>query len=138
MRKLYALAMGAGAVVAGACGSSTSPNGGPVSGSSLTITAVGSSVCSGGGGAYGSTPSCNYYFTPTPDSVAVGSSVTFRYEDVKHEIVWDSPTHPGTADTVGTSGGESNTLIAVTAPTAGSFAYHCGIHPYMHGVMVVH
>src|SRR5579863_3907331 len=62
------------------------------SGSVQTITAVGSSACTGGG-AYGSS-TCTYYFTPTPDSVATGSTVSFTFQDVAHQVTFDTPGAP--------------------------------------------
>ncbi len=79
-------------------------------------------------GAFGLTTTA---FSPSPVTVAVGTVVTFTNKDVA--------THDARAD----NGGFSTPLIApggtasVTLSTAGSFVYHCSIHPGMVGTIVV-
>ena len=116
-----------------ACSSSSTGTGNAppqVGGSQLIVTAVGSSACTGGGG-YGS-QSCNYYFTPTPDSVAAGSTLSYKFQDVAHQVTFDTPGAPANLPS------ETNTTVGVMFPTAGTYAYHCAIHPYMTGKVVVH
>jgi plastocyanin len=102
----------------------------PTSGSAQTVTAVGSSACTGGG-TYGSS-TCTYYFTPTPDSVATGSTVSFAFQDVAHQVTFDTPGAPANL------AAEMNTTVPVVFPTAGTYQYHCAIHPYMTGSITVH
>lgn len=80
----------------------------------------------------GSNTAPNYFFTPTPDTIAVGSTLSFTATDVEHNVVFDtpgSPTNPGVI---------FNSTVMTVFPTAGSFNYHCTIHPFMTGVVVVH
>jgi plastocyanin len=72
-----------------------------------------------------------FAFSPSTVTVKVGVSVTWTNND--------STAHTATADddsfdTEQLGNGESSTL---TFSTAGSFAYHCAIHPQMNGTLVV-
>ena len=70
-------------------------------------------------------------FSPSPLNVAVGTTVTFVNNDIT--------THDAKAD----NGGFTTPFIspgssaAVKLSTAGSFVYHCTIHPGMVGTIVV-
>jgi plastocyanin len=123
------LTIAAAALVVGCSKSSTGTATAPpqVGATSQTVTAVGSSACSGG--AYGS---CTYYFTPTPDTISVGSTLSFTFEDVAHQVTFDTPGAPANLPS------EISTTVGVAFPTAGTYDYHCAIHPYMTGVIVVH
>ncbi len=74
----------------------------------------------------------NFAFSPNPLTVPVGTRVvwTNMQTGVPHTVtsdtgLWDS----GTVASGGT--------FAFTFTTAGTFAYHCNIHPTMHGTVVV-
>jgi plastocyanin len=79
-------------------------------------------------GAFGRT---NNAYSPSPVTVAVGTVVTFTNNDIT--------THDARAD----NGGFTTPFINpgasanVTMSTAGSFVYHCSIHPGMVGTIVV-
>jgi plastocyanin len=79
-------------------------------------------------GAFGRTTNA---YSPSPVTVAVGSSVKFTNDDIA--------THDAKAD----NGGFTTPLISpggtatVTMSTAGSFVYHCTIHTGMVGTIVV-
>lgn len=73
----------------------------------------------------------NTAYTPDDLSVAVGTTVTWRNTD--------SISHTSTSDA---SGWNSGTVapggqFSVTFQTAGTFPYHCAIHPGMIGTVVV-
>ena len=70
-------------------------------------------------------------FSPGMITVPVGASVTWINEDDDaHSIVADDKAFQSTAlDT-----GERYTF---TATMAGTYAYHCGLHPHMVGKLVV-
>jgi len=78
----------------------------------------------------------NLSFSPTPDTVAAGSTVSFAWGSVAHNVQFDTqgaPASIGSGTTGFTSGDSTRTF-----PTAGTYAYHCGIHgPSMSGVVVV-
>jgi plastocyanin len=78
-------------------------------------------------GAFGLTTTA---FSPSPLTVAVGTTVTWTNNDVA--------THDARAD----NGGFTTPLIApggsasVKLTAAGTFVYHCSIHPGMVGTIV--
>jgi plastocyanin len=73
----------------------------------------------------------NTAFSPSPVTVAVGTVVTWSNKD--------TAPHDARAD----NGGFSTPIIqpggttTTTMSTAGSFVYHCSIHPGMVGTIVV-
>jgi plastocyanin len=92
----------------------------------LTVMAVGPVVA-----ADGSVSIEGFAFSPSTVTVKVGDSVTWTNNDsAPHTATADD----GSFDTEQFGNGESSTL---TFSTAGSFAYHCTIHPQMHGTVVV-
>ena len=85
------------------------------------------------GVSYGSGGSANWYFAPTPDTVAAGTSVTFTWSGgAQHNIHFDAVAAP--EDSIPTSNSSS---VSRTFTTPGTYNYHCTIHP-MSGVVVVH
>ena len=96
----------------------TSPGGGGGGTANVTINIVGNSGASS--------------FSPSPDTVTVGQTVSWKNND--------TITHTSTAD--GASWNTNNiapggTSTPITMNTAGSFGYHCTIHPGMIGTLVV-
>ena len=73
----------------------------------------------------------NFAFSPSTLTVSVGTAVTWTNKD--------STTHTVTSDTgVFSSGGMSqNATYSYTFNTAGTFKYHCTIHTYMTGTIIV-
>ncbi len=109
-------------VAASACGGSSSPmqpGGGQGGGHSATITASGQNTAP------------NYFFSPTPDTIKVGSTLTFTASDVLHDVFFDTPGSPQNIGDI------MNSSVSRVFPTAGTFNYHCAIHPFMTGVVVV-
>lgn len=123
----WAVVLGA---IAAACssGSSTGPSGLPLGGRRDTIVASGSSGSNNG---FGNTSGGQYYFSPSPDTVAAGTTVTFQFLDVTHTVTFDSGP-AALADIPATSNADSTR----TFPVAGTYTWHCSIHPYMHGTVV--
>ncbi len=88
-------------------------------------------VVGGGGGAADVTITIvgingNMSFQPTPGAVHVGQTVAWHNSDV---ITHTSTADNGTWDTGGVSPGSTSAPVKMT--TAGSFNYHCNIHPVM-------
>jgi len=73
----------------------------------------------------------NFAFSPATVTVDVGDTVTWTNHD--------GPTHTATADdgTFGTGQISSGASKSVTFQSAGTFAYHCAIHPSMTGTVRV-
>lgn len=73
----------------------------------------------------------NFAFMPTPLTVPVGTTVTWTNRD--------SASHTATSDTGMWDSGTLSTgkSFSFTFNQAGTFAYHCNIHPNMHGSIVV-
>lgn len=100
-----------------ACGSegATEPN--PGGGDVATVDAVGATS-----------------WNPSPVSIAAGESVQFRNTtNITHNITFEPATAGRPADVANFSSGSRS----VTFATAGTFDYHCGIHPVMQGRVVV-
>ena len=73
----------------------------------------------------------NFAFSPAIVTVSKGATVTWTNNDSPpHSVVSDT----GAFDTGVLSNGESK---SVTFSTAGTFTYHCGIHPSMKGTVIV-
>src|SRR6267378_6699999 len=76
------------------------------------------------------TPS--WCFSPKPIQITVGSTVTWTNAT--------APTHTATSDTGAWDTGNiasGATSTAISFPSAGTFTYHCAIHPSMTGSVIV-
>jgi plastocyanin len=71
-------------------------------------------------------------FAPNPLDITAGSTVTWTNTD--------SIDHTSTSDTNAWSSGDiaPGKQFSVSFPAAGTFTYHCSIHPGMVGTVVVH
>jgi len=109
---------------------------------------IGIAACKSATGPSGPTVSIiEYQFTPDTITVQVGSTVTWTNNGtVNHQVASDSTS----AVTFGTAaisppmagggygGGTGPGSATLTFHTAGTFPYHCAIHPtLMHGTVVV-
>jgi amicyanin len=73
----------------------------------------------------------NFKFSPTPLSVAVGTTVTWtNRDDMPHSIVLPTlNVHSSALDT--------DDSFSFRFQTAGTYDYVCGMHPFMHGQIIV-
>jgi plastocyanin len=73
----------------------------------------------------------NFAFTPAMTTVAAGTTVTFKNgDDTIHSVLADDGSfHSPALD----SGDE----YSFTFAKAGIFSYHCGLHPFMQGQIIV-
>ena len=71
-------------------------------------------------------------FLPANLTVASGTTVTFTFDGVEHNVTFTAAT--GVPADVPNS---INTTVQRTFNTTGSFAYHCTIHPQMTGTITV-
>lgn len=105
-------------LVLSACSSSTPSTTSPTAGTSVSIVS-------------GSSNLTTTAYAPNPVTVAVGGTVTWMNNDsvahnsVSNTGVWNSSTMaPGAS-------------YSYTFPTAGSYSYHCSLHPGMVGTVTV-
>ena len=73
----------------------------------------------------------NFTFAPTPLKVKVGTTVTWvNHDDIPHSLVCPNlKVHSHPLDTDDT--------FAFKFEQAGTYDYVCGLHPHMHGQVVV-
>jgi len=84
----------------------------------------------------------DYQYTPDTIMIAVGTPVRWtNHGAVSHTATADSGAfNSGALGAPGTDGYGNPTPGATydkTFTTAGTFAYHCAVHAFMHGVVVV-
>ena len=73
----------------------------------------------------------NFAFGPTTLTVPAGTSVTWtNTDDDAHSVVADSKAFRSAPLDTGDH-------YSFTFATPGTYAYHCGLHPQMHGKVVV-
>jgi len=101
---------------------------------------------SGGGGGYGGgdnqnpppantvNASASLAFSPSTLTINAGEVITFAFGSVAHNVAFDNPNAATPADIGGLN---TNTSIQRTFTTAGTYNYHCTIHPFMTGAVVV-
>lgn len=119
----------------------------------VTGAAFGLAACGGGGSGYNA-PTSTYTpgpttnnpppantviatasitFNPATLTVTKGTTVTFTFESVGHNVYFDAVTGaPANITDV-----LSNTSVTRTFNTAGSFGYECHVHSGMRGTIVV-
>jgi plastocyanin len=133
MRRLAATLVASALLLAG-CSSS---NSGSSSGTPNGTPAATSTGTSAGGGTAASADTVmikNFSFNPSTLTVAPGTKVTVTNEDsVTHTLTsTSSPAAFGTGDI------SSGATVTFTAPSkAGTYAYICTIHTFMHGTLTV-
>lgn len=74
----------------------------------------------------------DFAFAPANLTVHVGTSVVWTNLDQEPHTVRTT-----TSATLASTALQTNATYAFTFTTPGTFAYHCSIHPEMHGVIVV-
>jgi plastocyanin len=112
------------ALLLGGCGGGSSPSASANSSPSSSQATAGESSSA--------VKISNFKFAPASDTVKQGARVTVTNQD--------SAAHSATADDghsfdTGTLADGASKTISVSKP--GSYPYHCSIHPFMHGTLVV-
>ncbi len=72
-------------------------------------------------------------FQPPAVTIIAGSTVTFRFDSVAHNVFFDP--QPGAPADI--PGENANTDVTVQFDSAGTFTYQCHIHPQMQGTVIV-
>ena len=92
----------------------------------------------GGGGGGGTlthaarvTATTGIAFDPATVSIAATDTIYFTFQSLAHNVFFDTPGSPGNISN------SSNATVKVVFPTAGTYNYHCGIHPSMTGTITV-
>jgi plastocyanin len=76
----------------------------------------------------------NFKFDPTPLTIPVGTTVVWTNQDSAPHTASSDPGSAFTFDTGMLQKGQSG---KVTFTMAGTFAYHCNVHPTMHAMVIV-
>ena len=113
---LYHAPLLGAAIVLASCSDSSGPSGGNPPPSTQSVTAT-----------------TGQTFNPNSVQLAVGGTVTWVFQSLGHNVTFDAMA--GAPADIG--GVNTNTSIARTFPTAGTFTYHCTIHPGMTGSVQV-
>lgn len=74
-------------------------------------------------------------FTPQQVDIKAGGTVTWTFQSLAHNVTFNAPQPAGTPANIPT---QSNSSDQRQFTQAGTFAYHCTIHPGMTGSVVVH
>jgi plastocyanin len=73
-------------------------------------------------------------FVPPDVDIAVGGTVTWTFQSLTHNVTFTTTA----AGTPANTGDQTNTSVPRTFTTAGTFTYHCTLHPGMNGTVTVH
>lgn len=73
-------------------------------------------------------------FTPGRITVSVGSTVTFAFGSLAHNVFFDNDPAGAPNNITAPS---ANKSVALTFNTAGTYDYNCHIHPGMRGTVIV-
>lgn len=112
--------------------------GGPVAitatatGAGITKTGTASITVAAASGTASVTATTSQTFDPATVTITHGGTVTWVFQSLTHNVTFDNVT--GAPQDIGDTANQS---IARTFPTAGTFTYHCTIHPGMNGTVVV-
>jgi plastocyanin len=80
------------------------------------------------------------HFTPAADTIArrgqndPAASVTWVFGSVSHTVTWDAWPEGASVTNIGST---SNASVTKTFYVAGTYTYHCAIHPSMTGSIFV-
>ena len=77
------------------------------------------------------TATSSLVFNPNAVTIPAGDTIYYTFEGVQHNVVFDTPGNPGNVPNT------QSATVKRKFPTAGTFAYHCSIHPSMTGSITV-
>lgn len=70
-------------------------------------------------------------FDPNAVTIAAGDTIYYTFQGVQHNVVFDTPGNPGNVPN------SQSQTVKRQFLTAGTFNYHCSIHPSMTGAITV-
>jgi hypothetical protein len=76
----------------------------------------------------------NQVFNPNPLTIQAGETVTFAFGSLGHNLFFDTQDAGTPADIPGIN---ANVSVQRTFTTAGTYRFHCNIHPGMAGSVIV-
>ena len=124
---LSGIAAGFVLAVVTACGGSSATQ---APAASVSAPAGGTPTCAAGLGTGQQVAAAATAFTPNTSAVSAGGTVTWTNGDpVTHTVTFNNGPDCGNL--------ASAASITVTFPAAGTYAYHCKIHPSMTGTVTV-
>ena len=124
---LSGIAAGFVIAVVRACGGSSATQ---APAASVSAPAGGTPTCAAGLGTGQQVAAAATAFTPNTSAVSAGGTVTWTNGDpVTHTVTFNNGPDCGNL--------ASAASITVTFPAAGTYAYHCKIHPSMTGTVTV-
>lgn len=95
----------------------------------------GTAPVNGGGGtlvhAKRVTATTTIAFDPNAVSIPAGDTIYYTFQGVQHNVVFDTQGNPGDIPNT------ANATVKRRFQTAGTFDYHCSIHPSMTGSITV-
>ena len=112
----------------------------------LAVVLVGLAACGGGDGGTGPvdggggetlvhakrvTATTASVFSPSAVTRPAGDTIYYTFESVQHNVVFDTQGNPGNVPNT------ASATVKRKFPTAGTFNYHCSIHPSMTGTVTV-
>ncbi|MEO8880856.1 MAG: plastocyanin/azurin family copper-binding protein [Gemmatimonadaceae bacterium] len=76
----------------------------------------------------------------TPQNISLSRSggtaqLTFSFESTHHTVVWDTQPSGASVENIALS---ANTSVERDMTVAGTYMYHCSIHPSMTGTVTIH
>ena len=117
MRRLM---LAGGLVVIVACGGGGDGGTGPVDGSGGPLVHAARVTATAG-----------LAFDPNAVTIPAGDTIFFTFQSVQHNVVFDTQGNPGNV------GNTVNATVKRKFTAAGTFDYHCSIHPSMTGTVTV-
>ena len=119
------------ALAVAACGGSGTATAAPATAAPSAPAAGSPSTAPAGGGEEGAVQIADFAFAPPSITVAAGSTVIWTNGDsAGHTVTADDGSF--TSETIA-----NGTTFSQAFPDAGTFAYHCAIHPAMTATVVV-
>jgi plastocyanin len=124
------LSAGVVLAIASACGGSGTATPAPQASTPAAASAAATASCKSGLGTGQQVAIANFAFTPPTTTVSSGSTVTWTNGDsTDHTVTFDGGPDCGHLATAASA--------TVTFPAAGTYNYHCTIHPSMKGTVTV-